>query len=278
MPLTPAPRAAVFAAILTFLPHTAGAQASDPKVRCATAYEQAQRTRKDGALLASREHLLVCAEEACPAILRSECVKWLGEVELATPSVIVVAEDATGAEIVDVTVTIDGARVLERLDGRALPLDPGVHVFRVERASGEVIEQKVLVREGEKRRPVSVRFGASATPAAPIDRPTPSVPTGTWVLGAVGVVGLGAFAAFQISGRSQKSDLDACAPRCHPDEVDSVRRTFVYGDVALGVGVAALAGAAIVWIAQPSAKTSPRVGATVTPTLGGAFGALVAVF
>lgn len=277
--MTPAPRVAAIAVILTFLPHlprVAGAQALDPKVRCATAYEQAQRTRKEGQLLASREHLLVCADEACPAILRSECVKWLGEVELATPTVIVVAEDATGAEIVDVAVSIDGEKVLDRLDGRALPVDPGVHVFRLERASGEVVEQKVLVREGEKRRPVSVKLPTIARKTSA--HPSRPIPTATWVLGGAGIVGLGAFAAFQVAGRSDKSELEACTPRCDPRDVDSVRRTFVYGDIALGVGLAALAGAAIVWIAQPSAPPSPRVGATVVPTTGGASLGIVATF
>lgn len=259
---------------LTLVAHSAAAQvaSTDQKVRCASAYEQAQRTRKEGLLRASRDHLLVCAEETCPAVLRDDCVKWLGEVEQAMPTVIVVAKDAQGNDLVDVSVSIDGTRVAERLDGTAIAVDPGMHTFKLAR-QGEAVEQRVLVREGEKRRALSVTFGeASKSDTKPIaPRATSSgVPAATWILGSLGVVAVGAGVGLYLVGRGQKNELDQkpCAQTntCDPDvDVAPVKRTFIYGDVAMGLGIAALAGAAVVWIAQPS--PTQQIG--IAPTRGG---------
>ena len=40
------------------------------------------------------------------------------------------ARDAKGEDLTEVRLTIDGETVAERLDGRALTLDPGTHTFR----------------------------------------------------------------------------------------------------------------------------------------------------
>lgn len=241
----------------------------DQKVRCANAYEQAQRTRNQGQLLASRAHLLVCTEESCPAVLRTECVQWLGEVDRAMPTVLIVA-DVGGTETADVAVSIDGTEVLERLDGKAIPVDPGAHVFRFVRSGSAPVEQKVLVREGEKRRPIAVSFPATAAPKPerPAE-PSSRVPTATWVLGGVGIVALGVSVPLYVSAYGQRSTLDAdpCASAgtCDPDRVSTVRRRFVFADVAAGIGLVALGGAAIVWLATPS----PSVSAAITPLPGG---------
>ena len=47
-------------------------------------------------------------------------------------SVVPAAKDKKGRDIVDVKVSIDGKVVTETLDGKALPVDPGVHTFRFE--------------------------------------------------------------------------------------------------------------------------------------------------
>ncbi|MBI2392513.1 MAG: hypothetical protein HYV09_23210 [Deltaproteobacteria bacterium] len=274
-----------FAGVLAILlaqvaPAARGDASTELKVRCANAYEQAQRTRNDGLLRASRDHLLVCANDACPAVLRTECVKWLGEIEQALPTVIVIA-DAGGAEVFDVSVTIDGTRVLERLDGKAIAVDPGVHTFRFARDGGDAVEQKLLVREGEKRRPIRVSFAVAPKPLAPSDEPKPAarVPAATWILGGVGLVCLGASVPLYLTAADAKSELDAdpCAARgtCDPDRVATVKRKFVYGDVAAIFGTAALVGAAVVWFTAPP---QPAVRAGVAPLPGGVAGSFVLAF
>jgi hypothetical protein len=267
--------------VVSVVPHAAVAQLSnEQKVKCANAYEQAQRTRNEGLFRASRDQLLVCAQDLCPPVLRNECVKWLGEIDAAMPTVLIVALDGAGNEISDVAVTVDGTKVLDRLNGQALPVDPGVHTFRFSRAGSDTIEQKVLIREAEKRRPVSVTFAANASiapekPATPSDGS--SVPAGTWILGGVGVVAIGLSIPMYLSAQKSRSDLEArCGDRgvCDPSEGDSLQRKFLYGDIALGVGVIALASATILWIAAPK-KT---VTAGVAPMPGGVAGAFSVAF
>src|ERR1700709_1044923 len=85
-----------------------GHAAAQDKQACVGAYEDAQRLRKDGKLTDARSKLLVCAQDACPAVLRKDCTVWIGEVEQATPTVLLAAKSPIGKDIVDVTVTVDG--------------------------------------------------------------------------------------------------------------------------------------------------------------------------
>src|SRR3954470_3608518 len=82
------------------------ALADDPKVKCANAYEQAQRTRKKGELRASQANLLVCTDPVCPAVLRDECLRWADEVERAMPTVVFAVRDPAGQDVTDVRVLV----------------------------------------------------------------------------------------------------------------------------------------------------------------------------
>jgi hypothetical protein len=61
-----------------------------------------------------------------------------------------------------------------------------------------------------------------------------------YVLGGVGVVALGSFAAFALSGKSAESAMDGCKPACTQAQADKMRLRYLLADVSLGVGVAAL--------------------------------------
>jgi hypothetical protein len=82
-----------------------------------------------------------------------------------------------------------------------------------------------------------------------------------WALGGVAVVGLAGFVGFGISGRSQQSDLDDCKPNCSQGDVDDMKRTYLFADIALGV--AAIAGGAAAYFYFTDQKK--------TETEGGAF-------
>jgi hypothetical protein len=275
-------RALAFALILA-LPHPAIAQISnDQKVKCANAYEQAQRTRNEGLFRASREHMLVCADDACPKVLRNECVKWLGELDNAMPTVLVIAKDDKGNELSDVSVSVDGTKLVDHLDGKALAVDPGSRTFRFARAGSDSIEQKVLIREGEKRRVLNVTFtipGAPSTPAPIKDEPSPSsVPTATWILGGVGVVALAVSVPMYASYFRQKTDLDDGCGRtstCDPAEVDPEKRQLIYANVTSAIGAVAIGAAVVIWAAAP-AKSNVTAG--IAPMPGGLAGSFRIVF
>lgn len=236
----------------------------DRKRACVEAYEAGQQLRNVGKLIESRERLLVCSNDECPTAVRGDCATWLNEVESNLPSVVVEAKLPSGRETPEVSVTVDGLVVARNLDGRALSVDPGVHTFRFESASAGRVEQQVIVRQGEKNRKIVVQFGnaAAAPPGAPAAPPpapgrevpkpaaggSPLYPVLPLVLAGVGVVGAGAFVGFALSGKQLERDLrDTCAPECSDSQVNAVKQRFVYADIGLGVGAAALVGAGVTY-------------------------------
>src|SRR5579863_43066 len=96
------------------------ARTEQTKAACADAYGKAQVLRDAHKLVSAREQLRVCARTSCTRFIARDCATWLGEVEARIPSVVLSAQEATGADIVDATVTMDGAVIAERLDGRAI--------------------------------------------------------------------------------------------------------------------------------------------------------------
>src|SRR5262245_12861574 len=95
--------------------------------QCVASHLQNQKLRKQGKLSDAKKELLVCVQEGCPPPVRAECEGWLEEVESQMPTIVVSALDAAGKDTVEVSVSIDGRRVSDRLDGRPVPLDPGPH-------------------------------------------------------------------------------------------------------------------------------------------------------
>jgi len=237
---------------------------------CVNAYESAQVHRRAGALLAAHEELIVCAQASCPASARQDCIKWLTEVDAALPSIVIAARDAHGRELRDVRVLVDGKPITERLDGKAIPVDPGVHTFRFESAGAETVKQQITVREGEKSRAVPVtlsrlehRTPPSPTPPAE-QRPTPVL---VYVLGGVGVAALATSGVFGWLSYSKERDLrdQNCAPNCPADDVDRIEKQRHVSDVALAIGGVALAGAAVLYLTRPTERAASKAGLFVRP-------------
>jgi hypothetical protein len=254
-------RPSIAVAALAVLGHAAPARAQGSedavKQACVGAYDATQTRRQEGALRAAREQAIACSQERCPAVVKKDCAQWLAEIEAALPRVSFAVKDRTGRDTTAARVIMDGNVLLERVDAQAVPVDPGQRTFRVEIEGEEPLEQRVIVREGEKGRVIDFSFadaaGASRS-AAPMqldeDTGGGGVPAASWILGGVGVVGVGLFATFGALGLSEKGGAEdpstGCAPTCADDEVDSIRTKFLVADVSLGVGVAALGAAVII--------------------------------
>jgi hypothetical protein len=246
--------ASLIAGVVT-LGSTADAARAQDKSACATAYVSAQVERRQGHLKASRQQLLVCSQPSC-SVLQGECAKWLSDVEAALPSVVFEATGPAGSDISDVQVTCDGAPLLSHLDGSAASMDPGVHRCRFE-SGGAVREQQSLLHEGEQRRPWRVSFAQAADGTA---GQAAHAPAWAWTLGAVGVAAIGVGSYFELHGFAQKSDLSQCRGTCQQSAVDAAHTSFVVGDVTIGVGLAAVAVAAIVVFALPH-RSAPSTSA-----------------
>jgi len=285
-------RAAVLLAVVAMAALSTAHARADDKQQCLAASDQGQQMRDDGKYRRAREAFAACARDACPALVRRDCVKWLADLEQSSPSIVVGAKDDRGTDLVDVTVLVDGATLVTKLDGKPMLVDPGAHVLRFETTGFPRVEQHVMVHAGEKSRLLVVQFGtpappapalatpaATSSPAAPAQRDTGPTPQGTrtsaWVFGGLAVVAFGTEAYFGLTGLSDRSNLKGqpCAQTasCPQSSVDSIRTKFTVADIALGVGIASTAISAYLFLAPPS-ETTPSHPTTVdvVPVPGGA--------
>lgn len=269
------------------MPCVAAAQDDATKQACVSAYDETQNARQKGSLRVAREKALACSQEACPAIVKKDCAQWLGEIDAAVPTVSFAVKDAAGQDTTAAQVFLDGQLLADKVSANAIQVDPGERTFRVELDGKPPIERKVVIREGEKGRLIEFSFAdpkASTTqpPGGDGRKDSAGIPVASWVLGGVGVVGLGLFATFGAIGLSEKSDAEdpaaGCAPSCTDDEVSSIRGKFLVADISLGVGIAALGAAVIVAFAagggggEASAATSaPAFTVGAAPLPGGGF-------
>jgi len=245
---------------LTLATEATAFAAPDDREQCAAAADQAQQLRDEGKYRRAREQLLVCARDVCPGPIKSDCGKWLNEVERDAPTVVFGARDSKG-DLADVKVSMDGVAVQDKLDGKPVLVDSGEHTFKFESKDGTIKEEKVLLRAAEKARPIIVTFGDAKAPEKPPEKPDEG---GSLILpialAGVAVVGLGSFAIFGITGKGDVDDLQKCKPNCAEADVDSARTKLIIADISLGVGIVAGAVAAYLFITRPKAVEA-KVGA-----------------
>jgi hypothetical protein len=240
---------------------------ADHKAVCLDASSKAQSLRDAHMLLEAREKLRVCAAAGCPAVVQTDCATWLAEVETALPTVVVTAKTGAGVDLVDVKVSVDGQPLVTQLDGHAVPMNAGPHTFHFEAAAG-MLDQRVVIREGEKNQPVAVVLGAPPVPAPPPEPPTPAPapaksPTGDsggplrtvgWVLGGVGLAGLGLGGVMGVVAMSDKSSAHCdSSNRCDPGTTGGIRTAALLSDIGwISGGVLVATGLALVVLAPKS--------------------------
>ena len=258
------------------------------KAACVEAHGDGQAKRKAGKVRAARERFLVCGDEACPGVVRKECLAWAQEVDAEATSFVVEAIIEGSGDTSDVSVTIDGETVATKLDGRAIVADPGPHTLRFVTPGIDPDEQQVTLRAGEKNRKIAVKFRRSAPaappPPSPPPPPPPAAPTAKveatgpsrstlpYVFAGVGALGVAGFAYFGLDAASKKSALDerGCKPACPKSDVDAVKRDYLIANVSLGVGVVGLGVATYLFFKKP--KTESTAAFVVPVTGGGAAG------
>jgi hypothetical protein len=263
---------------------------ADDKADCFDAAEKAQRLKNEKKITSARPVLLICSRDICPQQVRVDCVKWLGEVDNSTSTVVVRARDADGHDLIDVRVLVDGVLLLPKLQGTSVAVDPGQHKFRYELPSGKVVEEDVLIAEGEKDRVIRIDLkdagvgavtppgggggGGSVVEEKPKGGGPGAVP---WVIGGVGLASLIGFAIVEIPIQSQFSDLqNGCGKTgtCTQAQKDSLTSLYAPAAILLGVGIVGVAVSAT-WLivsavtGHPKSTTGSSFG--VTPVVGGAF-------
>ncbi len=263
---------AMFASVGPVAPE---AKADDGIRACIAASTDGQTLRQQGKLLAAREQMIACARDSCPGVVRAQCARWLKEVEVAIPSVVVRAVDASGADVIGARLSIDGRP--QALDGQPVRLDPGTHTVAVETDAGARKQERLLLLEGEASRRVIVRLPKAASPAAAAGATASTwtrIPLGAWILGGAGLVALGGATYFGLAAKSELDGLQSsCSPHCTDARTQPGRTDALVFDVLLGVGVSAVAGALVWGLAFPSRADDapPPVQVGVEPLPGGGF-------
>lgn len=230
--------------------------------KCIAAAERGQSLRDEGKLVASRAELIACANDACPAVVRRECARWLAEVDQRIPSIVISVKDRSGRDVVAPSVTVDGMPLATSALGRAYALDPGPHRLRAVHGSHPPAEESIVLREREQARVVNLVIRTPETKAEqPLVSRKRTVPTLSWILGGVALVGAGGFAYFWADGMGTVGDLErTCKPFCTPDQIDEARTPLDIARVSLGVGVVAAVAAVVVYLAQPTTASPRRSG------------------
>jgi hypothetical protein len=243
-------------AVAIVLAATQSHAAKPDRKECLAAADDGQKLRDDGKLTVARDKFITCSAKACPAVVSKQCSEWLDEVEKDVPTVSFRVLDEQKRELIDVRLIVDGQKLSDAIEAKTRSIDPGEHTVRIERADGKFVEQKILLRSGEKNRIVELRFEAAAAPTpvapvapvapAPAPEPAPSgggfhVPLLGWVGLGVGVVGGVGTVLFATSAKSATQDLrDQCAPTCDPSKRDPIDQRLLFANISLGVGVVGL--------------------------------------
>lgn len=256
------------------------AHAQSASRMCAEAASAGQVLRDEGKLVDARAKFVTCAQPTCPKLIQKDCAQWQTEVDGRLPTIVLAAKDSAGRDVKRVTVTMDGKPLATGIDGRSVAVDPGAHKFRFEAEGFEATETEAVVREGERARAIqgTLKLPPGSEPLPPVVKP-PEEPDAKgpgplpWILGGIGIVGLGAGTAFYFMGKSELDDLYAgcnnTPQKCSDADKAPVETKRTLEIVSYAVGGAALAGAIILFATSGSGKSS-RVTATAVPMAQGA--------
>ena len=204
------------------------------KQACVDSHVKAQAQRLQGRLVEAQQSLLTCANEGCPEIVQKDCVKWLEELQGQLPTVIFEAFDEEGA-LRDVTVKHEGRVLASSLDGMAVQIDPGQYDLVFETPEGRTRSLRVLVRQGDRNRPLAVDF---AEQQRQVDDWVLRVPRAARVSGAVTVVATGVALGFGASAVIRQSNaVKSCAPACDERVSRRIAARAAVADVAGGIAV-----------------------------------------
>lgn len=278
------------------------AHAESTKVQCIQANTNAQSMRREGKLAAARAELRACSDAKCPALVSADCAKRLDELENAQPTVIFDVFDTSGHEVNGVSITIDGLRLVDKLEGTSLPVDLGEHAVTFTAEGRPAVTQKLTFREGEKARHVRVTLdsapGTAAAPPPPAAAPEQATTSneqapssepaagrtsgGTqrtvgYIVGGVGLAGLavgGIFGYLTINAKDRQ--VENCSnPTDCPDysgASDAHHEGNTYGTIStvafIAGGAATVTGIVLLLTAKPGNRGVAAARLTLAPAIG----------
>jgi len=194
---------------------------------------------------------------------------------------------AVGSKADGLAVTRDGKDVGSAEWGTAIPVDPGSHVVDAQAPHRKPFHQSIDVPTGGASVTVTVGELDAADEGGggtPVPETTPSngssQRTIAFVVGGLGVIGIGIGTVFGLSAMSKENDATQhdcnSANQCNKDGVQlgkDAQSAATASTVAFAVGGVALAGGVLLYFTAPKSASAPTVGlrASAIPG-GGAFG------
>jgi hypothetical protein len=306
------------AAALLLWPAAGHARGTRPApAACLDASRTALQQEREERLAEARAQLAACAHWSCGRVVSRQCKLRLKELDKVTPSIIPLATDEAGAPLAGLRLSLDG-KPLAAPVGKPWWLDPGPHEITFEAEGRAPFSQKLVVLRGQRRRIVSAILRAQTAVASPKtseppadvfetplpasraapqpsaaaleavvseDPPRPLPPphrsAGPYLLGAVGLVGLGGYALLTHWGRTDNDALVECKPLCPPQTLRHIRQLYQAADVSAAVGAAALLGSATWFLLRggtPAEERRSRTVLDVRPTRAGAIATVAGAF
>ena len=263
-----------------------GSSSNGAAAGCIAANESAVELERGHKLRAARAQLMICAASTCPADIRNECTRRVTSVSNAVPTVIFEVRDATGSETTAVKVTMDGAPLVDHLDGTGIEIEPGEHTFAFAIDGQPELERHFVAHEGEKARRVAVNFATSATEKpAPSSDAEPKAASGGpgastrrtvgFVVGAAGLAALGLAVYYQATALSRSNESNSAAGSADPNVQatsgtlhDEASQAQTYAIISGAIGIAAVGtGLVLVLTARP-AHTDTTSRWQVVPQIG----------
>lgn len=271
-------RLRALACVLIMTSGSSFARAAEDKAACRASFQKGQDLREEGKLTAARAQFVTCTQ-VCPVAFTKPCEEWLGELDQSLPTIVLRAIDAQGQDLVDIAVTLDGAPLTKKLDGKSVAIDPGTHVVRFEVAGRPAVTKNVVVAQGEKDRVVlaTIDTGVAPPPIGPTTEadaaPRHSTPIAAWIVGGLGVVAIGGFAYFGLTANAQHTELvNGCSKTasCTQSDKDAVVTKWHVADAFLAGGVALLGVGTYLFLSHDDAPSTRRTSVGVHPSYGGA--------
>jgi hypothetical protein len=248
------------------------------KEECVESHSRGQDLRERNQLADASRLFLLCAQQSCPAIVQSDCARLAEELGRAVPSLSFSAHDASGADVPDTSVFVDGLLVASQLDdGKAYNLDPGRHLVRFSRGDKQVSISIVLAL-GERGRNVSVSFpsemamqaNAAASARAP-ERVTSGKNAAPLVFSAIGAATLLTGGVVGLYGLSRIPEACTTSPReCRgaPGTAifDEARSAVNLANLGLGIAAAGLVAGVVglvwYWVSPAHEREGRAIGSS----------------
>jgi hypothetical protein len=198
---------------------------------------------------------------------RAEVEKKITELE-ATPTVLILSSDPTGARIV-----IDG-KDTGQVTPAEVPVSRGEHALELSLDGYETTRETLTVRLGSRHELHAAMVQPSPPPAAA--EPEPPAPvaveleepptTALWVTGIVGAAGLISGTVLGFMALAERSDFDAEPTE---DSADRGERLALFADVAFGVGAMAIVTGAVLYLtSDDEAAPADTAALSVAPAIG----------